>query len=312
MTLFSELYGAYYNAVAKIIAEAINSPVTVKKLRAIIENEAFSESASVILSAFDEQRWQILNPDGSTAIKRIPTMPMTELEKRWLKAISLDPRLALFGEVFPELDGVAPLFTPDDYRIFDQYADGDNYQSADYIENFRTALAALRSGDPLFVRYLSARGERMTTVLTPINIEYSEKDDKFRLVGHSRSRTLTLNMNRVLSCQIYDGEASGYREPEKPPQHCIVLEILNERNALERVLLHFAHFKKQAERIDEKRYKLTLWYDRGDDTEIVIRVLSFGARLKVLSPDSFAELIRERLRKQLSYGLISETNSHHN
>ena len=138
MTLFSELYGAYYNAVAKIIAEAINSPVTVKKLRAIIENEAFSESASVILSAFDEQRWQILNPDGSTAIKRIPTMPMTELEKRWLKAISLDPRLALFGEVFPELDGVAPLFTPDDYRIFDQYADGDNYQSADYIENFRT------------------------------------------------------------------------------------------------------------------------------------------------------------------------------
>ena len=44
--------------------------------------------------------------------------------------------------------------------------------------------------------------------------------------------------------------------------------------------------------------QLHLKYYATDETEIVIRVLSFGPCVKVISPDEFTELIKERLREQ--------------
>ena len=72
---------------------------------------------------------------------------------------------------------------------------------------------------------------------------------------------------------------------------------------MERALLHFAHFEKEAERIDEKRYRVTVRYDKDDETELVIRVLSFGPMIKVTGPPHFENLIKERLMKQISCGL---------
>lgn len=65
-------------------------------------------------------------------------------------------------------------------------------------------------------------------------------------------------------------------------------------------MLHFAHFEKQAERTDDGRYILRLKYYENDETEIVIRVLSFGPYVKVLEPESFVNLIKERLISQKS------------
>ncbi len=45
-------------------------------------------------------------------------------------------------------------------------------------------------------------------------------------------------------------------------------------------------------------------YNREDKTELVIRVLSFGPFLKVVEPEDFVELIKERLANQ--YALTGE------
>jgi predicted DNA-binding transcriptional regulator YafY len=68
-------------------------------------------------------------------------------------------------------------------------------------------------------------------------------------------------------------------------------------------MLHFAHFEKQAQRLGDDQYLLHLKYDKDDETEMVIRVLSFGPCVKVLEPQHFAELIRERLITQKNCGL---------
>ena len=65
-------------------------------------------------------------------------------------------------------------------------------------------------------------------------------------------------------------------------------------------MLHFAHFEKQAERTGYDKYILRLKYYENDETEIVIRVLSFGPYIKVLEPQSFVNLIKERLISQKS------------
>ena len=78
----------------------------------------------------------------------------------------------------------------------------------------------------------------------------------------------------------------------------MVLELTDDRNALERVMLHFSHLDKETERIDDNRYKITLYYEREDETELLIRVLSFGPVLKVVFPEDFIKKLCDRLEKQ--------------
>ena len=83
----------------------------------------------------------------------------------------------------------------------------------------------------------------------------------------------------------------------------MTLEIQDRRNALERVMLHFSHFEKEAEKAGDDLYRVTIRYEQSDETEIVIRVLSFGPMVRVLRPESFVSLVRERLEQQMSCGL---------
>jgi len=51
----------------------------------------------------------------------------------------------------------------------------------------------------------------------------------------------------------------------------IAFELTDERNALERVMLHFSDCRKETRRLDDKRYHVTLWYDPQDVTHIILR-----------------------------------------
>ena len=76
------------------------------------------------------------------------------------------------------------------------------------------------------------------------------------------------------------------------------LLLHDKRNALERVLLHFSHFAKETVRLDDQHYQLRLRYDKDDETELLIRVISFGPVLQVTDPPEFAALVKERLSRQ--------------
>jgi len=78
----------------------------------------------------------------------------------------------------------------------------------------------------------------------------------------------------------------------------LILELTDDRNALERVMLHFSHLDRETERIDDNHYKITLFYEREDETELLIRVLSFGPVLKVIFPDDFIKKLCDRLERQ--------------
>lgn len=307
--IFSELYSAYYHTVAEILRQATDHPVGKEELRNIIEKNAFEESILNIEPALTEEKWQLLKADGTSVVKKKPQMPLTMLQKRWLKAISLDPRMKLFreGQIDFERDewkGIEPLFTPEDYDIFDQYSDGDPYSDENYIRNFRLILDAIEHQYPLRVETYNRKGKRVQTILLPQYLEYSEKDDKFRVIARDFRLGVTVNLGRIVCCEKYVGDEKGkvFRRIS-PRKRTVVFELKNERSALERVLLHFAHFEKQAEKLDEKHYKITVAYDKDDETELVIRILSFGPIIKVVAPAHFENLIKERLMKQKSCGL---------
>jgi hypothetical protein len=301
--IFSELYSVYYNTVAEILKAAIDHPLGKNELRRIVEERAFGESILNIEPSLMEGRWQLLKRDGTTPIQSVPSMPLTMIQKRWLKAISLDSRIRLFQDELMVLPDVEPLFTEEDICIFDKYADGDNYRDEAYIKNFRRILDAVRNRYPLSIDVLNRRGHRTPIILMPEYLEYSEKDDKFRLIGSGCRFGRTVNLGRIIRCERYTGAnviGSNERKLQRP--RSVQFELVNRRNALERVLLHFAHFEKQAERIDGQRYKVTIYYDKDDETEMVIRILSFGPMIKVTAPAHFINLIKERLIHQKSCG----------
>lgn len=149
--IFSELYGAYYNTVAAVLRKAVQRPLTKEDLRTVIERCAFSESVLSIEPVLTSEKWQLLRPDGTTPLLHPPTMPLTVLQKRWLKAISLDPRIRLFDFDSSVLEDVPPLFTPDDIYIFDRYADGDPFEDEVYIQIFHRILDAIKKRYPLSI-----------------------------------------------------------------------------------------------------------------------------------------------------------------
>lgn len=109
-----------------------------------------------------------------------------------------------------------------------------------------------------------------------------------------------VNVARIKECQLLEQDAAEICE-QKVPERCKLTALLtDERNALERAMLHFSHLEKTTERLDEKHYKLHLTYDKSDAIEMVIRILSFGPLLQVQEPASFIELLRKRLQKQLA------------
>ena len=300
---FNEIYGAYYNAVSKILAKAVEKPVTPKDIRKIVEESAFGESSINIENSLLSEKWQLITKNGDTPLESKPSLPLTTLGKRWLKAISLDPRVKLFGEDFSELRDVEPLFTPDDICVFDKYADGDPYEDQQYIKNFRLMLDAINRQYPVKLTTKNNKGEEKYIVFLPQYMEYSEKDDKFRVVGSGGRWATVVNMGRIIWCHPYvkpytpNTNTKMVRDKET-----VVFQLTDERNALERALMHFAHFEKQAEKLADNQYRITVTYDKDDETELLIRVLSFGPMIKVTSPDSFINLIKERLIKQKSCG----------
>ena len=296
--LFSEIYGNYFNAVAAVLARAVEGGLTGKELTAIVRRSAFGESLLTIPAALTDGRWPLLNPDLSTPVRHAPSMPLTALQKQWLKTLLQDPRIRLFSPSTAGLEDTQPLYGPDTFVYFDRYADGDPYGDEEYIRHFRTVLQAMHEKRKLRIWILGSRSRRLCKSCIPYRLEYSAKDDKFRLITSARGKALTINIARILSVQMTEPFTPEEYSPPDYRESSLVMELTNERNALERVLLHFSDLEKETEKLDPRHYRITLWYRQEDETEILIRILSFGPVLKVLSPDSMVQLIRQRLELQ--------------
>jgi len=301
--IFSELYSAYYNTVAAILSGILDGERSEKELRKIVLDRAFGESVLTILPALKSEKWQLVHSDMTTKLEHKPTIPLTTLQKQWLKAISLDPRVKLFGVDFPELEDVEPLFTAADYYIYDQYNDGDPFEDRQYIRNFRIILEAIRKGTQIKFEMINRKGNVMFVRCRPLRLEYSEKDDKFRVITAGWRAVSTVNLAKIRSC----AHDMGYRRVSGREKTVIydtvIVKIRDERNAMERFMLHFAHFEKQAEKLDKKHYLVKIKYAHDDESEMVIRILSFGPMIEVLEPEPFRKLVIEKLEKQLSCGL---------
>jgi hypothetical protein len=301
--LFNEVYGTYYDVVACVLKEAARGALTGKKLNDVVLERAFGESVLAIPEGLVGERWRLLHRDLSTSLAGEPHMPLTTLERRWLKAQLLDPRMRLFEPDMTGLEDVEPLYTPDMVVYYDRYTDGDDYEDPAYARRFGTILRAIREGHDLYVCFEPRVGEPLQLVVTPHHLEYSQKDDRFRLVAAGRRRCWTINLSRITECALaYEDRPKPLQETQKDT---VTFELTDRRNAMRRVLLHFSHLERETKRLDNNTYRVTLKYDKQDETEMVIRILSFGPAIRVVEPQSFVALLGERVERQRRLASLS-------
>lgn len=289
MELFSEIYSCYYRVLRHLLCA--QNPLIIKDIYNRICQEGFEESLLSIILKLEDGTWNLFTKEGELYLSKLSpsfVTPLSDLEKSYLKALLSDPRIGLF--------------------LYDRFTDGDPYQDETYRRNFRALLKAQKNRQYADISYNSPRGGHVRHYYVPLRLEYSVKNDKFRLLAleqyrHNNKKLKTLNIGRIenvlptgrtlassvdINSLIRD---SYYKEPLK-------LHITDKRNALERAMLHFANYEKNTVKIDENTYECLIYYNQSMETELLIEVMSFGPTLTVLGNTRFLNSLKMRLQQQ--------------
>lgn len=336
--IFHEIYSVYFDAVTRILQAAVGGVKDIKEYVVTVTNrlKLNGDGLKLIQDGLkpgsygrDSKSYQFFDENGVSRIAQCPDMPLTVIEKRWLKTMLYDPRIKLFGISADGLEDVEPFYLPEDIVVFDREGEGDPWNDEAYIERFRTILSAIRDEQCIHISWLSRESLTCEAVCRPERFEYSELDDRMRLWASTDQSQIKITLFRVLSCEIsseplglcFPAElvkplpTPGFREREQEKRENVVyrgdelpdrlvLEISNQRNALERALFHFSHFQKQEiVSLGGECYRLVMSIDYDDREELVNRVIAFGPYLKIIEPRWLKDQIRDRLRKQMAIRL---------
>lgn len=315
-SLFSEIFGCYY----KIITEIVNnSPLSMEEIRDIINKNGFAESYFHLLPKLEVLPF-IEQKDGKyySLLENKIKMPITNIEKAWLKAISLDPRFDLFTDNYnkSKIDDIEPLYETDLFRYYDKYSDGDDFGDYYYKKHFHKINNAMENKTIVKIVYQSPKLNKVTVGnYIPLKFEFSPKDDKFRFFAAKIANGkildyVCLNMGRIL--EVRNSNEIFQEEPNLEPhmkkfdsEEPVIVEIYDKRNAIERFMVEFSTYRKNSEFDDNTQTCTTkIYYRKTDEIEILIKLLSFGPTIKILGPERFLRQLKYRIQRQ--YEMINK------
>lgn len=327
MKIFSEIYGAYFRTTEKILAEGI---ITREKITELIRENAFRDSVlfipdRIIPDSNNNSSWGLLKKTSdhkfASVLKNPPHPVMTSLQKRWIKTILADSKFCLFmddSEISAlklKLENEEPLYDSENIFSFDRFSDGDDFSNPLYRKNFRNILEALKLNEIIKITFVTSRGKRICAPVLPVSIEYSAKNDCFRfLCSVIKSNTLykriVIKASSVQNTEKTGKIFSGKPDTEKyfSESRCdtpVTVEVSDERNGIERFMMEFASYEKYSIfDLGTGKCTVSIWYDKQDEIELLVTLLSFGPVLEIKGPENFRKQAADRVKSQ--YEKISE------
>lgn len=270
-------------------------------IRAFITHQG--DQINAIFSLIDEHC--INNP--------MDLLPLTSIETQWICNVLSHPLAKCFlsdSEIACILDRLSgiDLFDVNSVVLHDQYIGVDDfYQTPNFGETIKNIIMAIRENRMIKIKYQSQYGRQSNYVCAPVYIEYSKRDNRIRIRAVSKSDVVkTFNLERILDVAVmedfFDKDASQQvvENDIKENERELVIFFNETKNVPDRILTEFSCFKKKCIKWGSERYRMTLYYDKEDTREILIRLLSYGPLINVFDDtgDVRHELI-ERLEHQL-------------
>lgn len=307
--LFNPLYSFYYLAIRSILETYIvnkKKPLSNEIITEIINKSAYIEALGELGSLIygNTETTTIFNSSENgvlSPINHIPDFPLTTIELKFLASILQDKRITMFmspiitEELKDRLINIKPLWTPEDVKYFDQNKNGDDFDNQNYISVFQTILSAINNKKNINLIYGCKNN---SDTFTPTNLDYSQKDNRFRLFV--KELKYPINLENIKSIEITE------KKPEKPKTSTIYetlkVEIYDDTDTkyiFNRAIRMFSYFKKICKKSDKPNtYEMTVVYDKSDENEIVIKTLMFGPNMKVLEPKFLVEERKRRIDRQ--------------
>ena len=312
--LFNPLYSTYYFAIRNILKTYIRSkkqPLSNETIAKLIEASAYIEAPGELYDLIfnKSETTTIFNysQNGvSSPINHIPDFPLTTIELRFIAAILQDKRVIMFvphkiiEELHQALKDVKPLWKTEDIKYFDQNKDGDDFDNKDYVVLFQTILNAINHKKNIHLIY---GRKNNSDIFTPTHLDYSQKDNTFRLFV--KELKYPINLENIKSIEITDQKPK--KTEDSTVSETLKVEIFDDTSRkyhFNRAIRIFSNLKKTCKRTEkENTYELTVDYDKSDESEIVIKILMFGPNMKVLEPKDVSNEVNQRIQKQKELGL---------
>jgi len=266
--------------------------------------DSLIEESDLLMDTDDEEQ---LEPNCDT---EIPTC-LTLVEKIYIKSIlkSRYSRILLDDNVIAELLkslGDVPDISFD--RVF-QFAgiNRKNIISDSEIENIRMILKAINEKKILRYSNRAGNGKLYENMLCyPVRLEYSLIQDEFSVSVWSASEELPVKLNVKtlfdvsIEAEFRDGDLSPQEMMRKHINaEPLIVEVKNEKNAIERFNFAFSMYDKWTELIDEDNVCICIRYYDFDRYEIINNLLSFGTTVKVISPPEMIDCIVKRIKDNM-------------
>ncbi len=312
-SFFHEIYGVYYQTVAKIINKILDNggEIDLREINAIIEETAYNETSFFLIQNIQTGLYadsgllrKTTSGKYSTSIKNNTKSNLTNLEKQWLKLISLDPRIKLFNCDFTFLNDIEPLYDIKDVHFCGQYSEGDLYDSPEYVEIFKTILKAIKEQRTLHIKYLSVLGKLIEEDVYPTKLIYSFKEDMFRVKGLGTEHSFIFNLSNICTCEISNKNIQ-HRE-ENVEYEELHVKLSNQAQAVERFLLYFSSYDRRSTLDDDGYWHVYIKYPITDEAEILPQLLSFVPYIKIIAPQKIKEKFLDRLRNELKIFITND------
>lgn len=239
-------------------------------------------------------------------------IPLTAWELRWLCTVLHDDKLKLFlsSETINKLialmpDNIKPI-SLSDIIVFDRYHSIGHKPNAGF---FKAIVSALHKCVRLQIKYTDGKGRKYEGTYCPLHIEYSKRDDRFRLyvVDDASKCVHIMNIDGITginSCgssfdrNDYQKMLSDFLQENSGS---ITVEFIDTKNIPDRLLNEFAPWRKRCELInpETKLYSFTLYYHKYDEKDVLIRLMSYGPYIRIVDKDHFVyKELMKRVEKQ--------------
>lgn len=233
------------------------------------------------------------------------TVPLTYWEIRWLKTVLNDKKISIFlsdetvNSILSILpDDIKPIDT-DKTICFDRYHPEENTLNK---ELYNLYLSALNNNTVIHIKHTDGAYTNSDKDYIPEYIEYSKRDDKFRLIVKDavtgiQSRVLCENILEISLTDKHYQSDSVCHEMEK---YSVTLSFKDVKNIPDRILSEFSPWEKTCEFNSETEvYKLTIYYYKHDEPGLIVRIMSYGGNIEITDKNHSIYLnIRKRLLEQ--------------
>lgn len=265
-------------------------------------------------------------------------LPLTKMELRWLLTVLEDPLSRIFLQE-DQIDSIKKALLESPMDIKQLHLAAINYFDRYNIENkvtgrkknisqagrhsdkelhfIRTVYQAIKNQTRLRIEYFNWEGKKLYANCSPVWIEYSRRDDIFRVwyVQNEKNQIRKINIPRVTKIIILSDKRynkNEQREKMKDLYEATMTSIKVEfyqgdRNLPDRILTEFSLWKKKCTYdVSTSKYTMTLYYSTLDEKEIMIRLLSYGPYIRIVASDDNYVLSELKRRIVIQRDLIRE------